>query len=148
MCLVKVIRIVKHIHETLAFLVKSRILRTSVYNVYGSQNEFVERVTRIFILRMRSLGLNGPLLRDTVFAVARIVHVFLYAVSLNEDGAGPAGQRFENLNCRQRPQASFACPLNPPYSHFAKQRMGRNWGNQHSVDSLCAMDSLMTSLSL
>ena len=28
----------------------------SVYNVYGSQNEFVEQVTRVFILRMRSLG--------------------------------------------------------------------------------------------
>ena len=30
------------------FLVKSGILQTSVYNVYGSQNEFVERVTRVF----------------------------------------------------------------------------------------------------
>ena len=49
----------------------SGILRTSVY-VYGSQNEFVERVTRAFILRMRSLGKNGPLRRNTVFAVARI----------------------------------------------------------------------------
>ena len=44
-----------------------------MYNVYGSQNEFVERVTRIFILRMRSLRQNGPLRRITVFAVARIV---------------------------------------------------------------------------
>ena len=44
----------------------------SVYNVYGSQNEFVECVTRGFTLRMRSLGLNGPLRRKTVFAVARI----------------------------------------------------------------------------
>ena len=52
------LNIMKHIHETWAFLVKSRILRTSVYNVYGSQNEFVERVTRVFILRMRSLGQN------------------------------------------------------------------------------------------
>ena len=34
----------KHIHETLAFLVKSGILLSSVYNVYESQNEFVERV--------------------------------------------------------------------------------------------------------
>ena len=50
-------------------LVKSGILRTSVYNVYGSQNEFVERVTRVFILCMRSLGQNGPLRRNTVFAV-------------------------------------------------------------------------------
>ena len=65
----------KHIHETWAFLVKSGILRTSVYNVYGSQNEFVERITRGFILRMCSLGLNinGPLRRKTVFAVARIM---------------------------------------------------------------------------
>ena len=30
------------------FLVKSGILRTSVYNVCGSQNEFVERVTQVF----------------------------------------------------------------------------------------------------
>ena len=54
------------------FLVKSGILQTSVYNVYGSQNEFVECVTRIFILRMRSLGQNGPLRQITVFAVVRI----------------------------------------------------------------------------
>ena len=40
------IKIMKYIHETWAFLVKSEILRTSVYYVYGSQNEFVERVTR------------------------------------------------------------------------------------------------------
>ena len=66
----------KHIHETWAFLVKSGILRTSVYDVYGSQNEFVERVTRVFILRMRSLGQNGPLRRITVFAVARITQAF------------------------------------------------------------------------
>ena len=56
-----------------SLIVKSWILQTSVYNVYGSQNEFVERVTRLFILRMRSLGENGPLRRITVFAVARIV---------------------------------------------------------------------------
>ena len=43
------------------FLVKSGILGTSVYNVYGSQNEFVERVTRVFILRMGSLGQSRPL---------------------------------------------------------------------------------------
>ena len=36
-----------------------------------SQNEFVERVTRAVILRMRSLGGNRPLRRNTVFAVAR-----------------------------------------------------------------------------
>ena len=47
-----------------------------MYNVYGSQNEFVERVTRVFILRMRSLEQNGPVRRDTVFAVARIVMKF------------------------------------------------------------------------
>ena len=50
----------KHVHETWAFLVKSGILWTSVYNVYGSQNEFVKRVTRVFILRKCSLGQNGP----------------------------------------------------------------------------------------
>ena len=60
----------KHIHETWAILVKAGILRTSVYNVYGSQNEFVERVTRVFILL--SLGQNRPLRRNTVFAVVRI----------------------------------------------------------------------------
>ena len=54
----------KHIHETWAFLVKSGILWTYVYYVYGSQNEFVERVTRPFILRMRSLGQNGPSTTD------------------------------------------------------------------------------------
>ena len=63
----------KHIRDIWAFVVKSGILRTSVYNVYESQNEFVERVTRVFILRMRSLGQNGPLRRITVFAVARII---------------------------------------------------------------------------
>ena len=57
--------IMKHIHETWAFLVKSRILRTFVYNVYGSQNEFVKRVTRVFILRRRSLGQSRPLQRKT-----------------------------------------------------------------------------------
>ena len=62
----------KHIHETWAFLEKSGILGTSVYNVYGSQNEFVECVTRVFILRMRSIGQNGPLRRNNVFVVARI----------------------------------------------------------------------------
>ena len=51
----------KHIHATSAFLVKSGILRTSVYSVYGSQNEFVERVTKEFILRMRIPGQNRPL---------------------------------------------------------------------------------------
>ena len=65
-------KIMKHIHETWAFLVKSGILRTSVYNVYGSQNEFVEHITRVFILRMRSRGQNGPLRLSIVFAVASI----------------------------------------------------------------------------
>ena len=53
----------KHIHDIWAFVVKSESLWTSVYNVYGSQSEFVERVTRAFILRMRNLGQNGPLQR-------------------------------------------------------------------------------------
>ena len=66
----------KHIHDTWAFVVKSGIMLTSVYIVYGSQNEFVESVTQVFILRMllrmRSLGQNGPLRWSTVFAVVRI----------------------------------------------------------------------------
>ena len=70
----------KHIHKTWAFLVKLGILRTSVYNVYGSLNEFVKRVTREFILRMRSLGQNGPLRRITVSAVARIGVVRLVSI--------------------------------------------------------------------
>ena len=61
-----------HSFNTLSLFVKSEILRTFVYNVYGSQNEFVDSVTGVFILRMRSLGQNGPLRRDAVFAVARI----------------------------------------------------------------------------
>ena len=65
----------KHIHDTWAFVVKSGILQTSVYNVYGSQNEFAERVTWVFMLRMHSLGHNGPLRRITVFAVARIINI-------------------------------------------------------------------------
>ena len=31
-----------------------------MYNVYGSQTEFVEHVTGVFILRMRSLGQKSP----------------------------------------------------------------------------------------
>ena len=46
-----------------------------MYNVYGRQKKFVERITRVFILRMRSLGKIGPLRRDTVFVVARIVNL-------------------------------------------------------------------------
>ena len=73
MCRVKrSLKIMKHIHETWAFLVKSGILQTSVYNVYGSQNAFVESVTRAFILRMRSLEENCHLRWNRVFAVARI----------------------------------------------------------------------------
>ena len=71
-------KIMKHIHLPWAFFVKSGILRTSVYNVYGSQNEFVDSVTRVVILRMRSLGQNGPLRRDAVFAVARIKPMFYW----------------------------------------------------------------------
>ena len=63
----------KHIHLPWAFFVKSGILQTSVYNVCGSQNEFVDSVTRVFILGMCSLEQNGPLRRDAVFAVA-IMH--------------------------------------------------------------------------
>ena len=43
-----------------------------MYNDYGSQNDFVDGVTRVFILRMRSLGQNGPLRRKIVFAAGRI----------------------------------------------------------------------------
>ena len=42
-------------------------------NVYGGQNEFVERVTRVFILCMRRLGQNRPLWQKTIFAVARLL---------------------------------------------------------------------------
>ena len=67
-----------------------------MYNVYGSQTDVVDRVTRAFILRMRSLGQNGPLRRDTIFAVARItcsqlliVGVSLmYATGVNPGGIG------------------------------------------------------------
>ena len=62
----------EHIHETWAFLVKSGILRTSMYNVCGSQNDFVERVTRVFILRVLRLGQDRPQRRKTVIAVARM----------------------------------------------------------------------------
>ena len=41
-------------------------------------SEFVERVPREFILRMRSLGQNGPLRWITVSAVARITVNELY----------------------------------------------------------------------
>ena len=54
------------------FFLNQEFLRTSVYDVYGSQNEFVDSVTRVFILRMRSFGQNGPLRRDAIFAVAKI----------------------------------------------------------------------------
>ena len=73
-------KIMKHIHLPWAFFVKSGILRTSVYNVYGSQNEFVSSVTRVFILRLHSLGQNGPLRRDAVFAVARIEVELCYSL--------------------------------------------------------------------
>ena len=48
----------------------------SVYNVYGSQNEFFEHFTRVVILRICSLGQNGPPQRNTIFAVARIDIVY------------------------------------------------------------------------
>ena len=75
----------KHIHLPWAFFVKSGTLRTSVYNVYGSQNEFVDSVTGVFILRMRSLGQNGPLRRDAVIAVARIELMYFCMQVLERD---------------------------------------------------------------
>ena len=39
----------------------------------------LERVTGVFILRMRSLGQNRPLRRNTVYAVARIEFIFCTA---------------------------------------------------------------------
>ena len=69
----------KHIHETWAFLVKAGIWGTSVYNVYGSQNEFVERVTSVFILRMRNLGQNRPL--STEHRICGRVNWMLYYCS-------------------------------------------------------------------
>ena len=69
-------------------------------------------------------------------------------IALNADWAGPIGKckiwTFEQLSqtCLG-PQAVLACPLNPLYSHSAKQRMEMNWGNHHWNASLCATDSLM-----
>ena len=65
------------------FLVKSGIFGMSVYNVYGSQNEFVERVTRVFIMRMHSIGQNGPLRRNNVFVVARIGGTLILCLTVN-----------------------------------------------------------------
>ena len=62
----------KHIHETWAFLEKLGILGTSVNNVYGKP-EWVCRTCHKIILRMSSIGQNGPLRRNNVFAVARIM---------------------------------------------------------------------------
>ena len=62
----------KHIHETSAFLVKSGILRTSVYNVYASQNEFVERVQKYSFCACAFLGKIALFRRKTVFAVGSI----------------------------------------------------------------------------
>ena len=56
-----------------------------MYNVYGSQNDFVNSVTGVFILCMRSLGQNGPLRRDAVFAVARIELMYLCMQVLERD---------------------------------------------------------------
>ena len=53
-------KIMKHIHLPWAFFVKSGILQTSVYNVYGSQNEFVSSVTRVFILRIAQSWAEWP----------------------------------------------------------------------------------------
>ena len=52
----------KHIHETRAFFSKIRNFGDICVN--GSQNEFVECVTRVFIMRMHSLGQNRPLLTE------------------------------------------------------------------------------------
>ena len=64
----------KHIHETWYLLVKLGILWMSVYIFMSmeARMSFFERVTREFILRMRSLGQNGPLRQITISAVARI----------------------------------------------------------------------------
>ena len=68
------------------FLVKSGILWTSVYNVYGSQNEFVKRVTRVFILHMRSLGQKSASTTYIVFAVARIGLLFISMLQCERQG--------------------------------------------------------------
>ena len=52
---------------------KIRNLRASVYNVDRNQNELVEHVTRVSILRIRRLWQNRPQRLNTVFAVARII---------------------------------------------------------------------------
>ena len=46
------------------FFLNQEFLRTSVYNVYGSQNEFVDSVTRVSFCACTVLGQNGPLRRD------------------------------------------------------------------------------------
>ena len=77
---------------------------------------------------------------------------FHYAISLNADWAGRTGictiWKFERSpQICLGPQAMFAWPLNPLYSHSAKLCLERNWGNQHWNASLHAADSLMTSQS-
>ena len=73
-----------------------------MYNVYGSQNDLVERVTRVFILRMRSLGQNDPLRRKTVFTVASIV-AHLNCLFAKEDSGeqGTISRNARTVNLRQ-----------------------------------------------
>ena len=75
---------------------------------------------------------------------------FCDAVSLNADWAGK--RRIWTFERSPRtclgPQAVFACPLNPLYSHSARRRMERNWRSYHWNCSLRAADSLMMIVSL
>ena len=63
-------------HVTWARLVKSEILRTSVYNVYGSQNEFVKHVTSVTIhsAHLQSWA-KSPSTQNTEFAVVARIQV-------------------------------------------------------------------------
>ena len=65
-----------------------------MYNVYGSQNEFVKRITRVFILRMRSLGQNGPLQRKTISVVASIPLFFVFVTAIS---SGPMDSTYADL---------------------------------------------------
>ena len=67
----------KHIHETWAFLIKSQILGTSVSNVYGSQNEFIEVSQEYSFCAGAFLGKIALFRRNTIFAVGSIEELIL-----------------------------------------------------------------------
>ena len=71
-----------------------------------------------------------------------------YVIAPSADWVGPTGKRavwkyeWSPRTCLGL-QAVFACPFNPLYSHSAKRRVERNWGNQRWNASLCVANSLM-----